>query len=144
MQAIATATTIGREFLTDTLWRELEPLFFACRESATPDRPMVLSRDRLPPMTWWVAREGGAPVGYCCHIIHDHPFYAERWAQCASFYVEPTSPTMPFRLLRHIERDLRDMDVDRVIYGAPHLSQAGVFFEANGYDCLELVMGKML
>jgi GNAT superfamily N-acetyltransferase len=134
-----------REPLTPTLLAYLRPLIEANHAAAQVDGPLCPDYRLLETMNpdVWVARDDGRPVGYVAHIISPHPHTQEVHATCLAVYLEPAHRMLARRLIRQVEEDLAGR-VAVIAYSVPHLSAAGAFFEAIGYECRELVMARRL
>lgn len=94
----------------------------------------------------WIARDNDSIIGYCAHMVHDHPIFAEKWASCFAIYVQRAYIHSVRAFIKQIEADLVAMNVDHVTYSSPNLSSFAPFLESKrmGYTCDELVMGKDL
>lgn len=137
---------IRREPLTSQLAAELAPLMaenHAAADTGAPLAPDLWLLQAMQPLLW-IVRVDGRAVGYCAHFVQPHPFFGERWASCAAIYLRPEHRGMTRRLVAQIEAELQRDGVRLVSYSVPHLSRAGSFFEAIGYDCRELVMAKRI
>jgi hypothetical protein len=95
------------------------------------------------PLKLWVMRDDGAPVGYCAHWVQPHLFFSgEMQATAMAIYVLDASRGHVAQFLRYVEQGLLEYGVKTINYSVPHLSRAGAFFEAIGYNCTELIMTK--
>lgn len=139
-------SSITREPLTLALWAELQPLIHANHAATGSEAPLAVDSWTVQGMApfLWLVRVDERPVGYCAHAVQAHPLYGEKWATCIALYVDPAHRMLVRSLIARVEADLAGERVACISYGVPHLSRAGAFFEAIGYPCMELVMGKRL
>ena len=132
--------------LDDFTWDILWDLIRENHEAAGIDANLMVDRralERCNPRVWILWHDGQA-VGYCAHIVATHLFTGEITATCAAIYVRPAFRDKVRKMLDHIEADLRAGGVVVINYSVPHMSRAGSFFEAIGYECRELVMCKRI
>lgn len=135
-----------RARLSESTWSGLWDLIRENHEAAGVDANLMVDRqslERCNPSLWILWHEGSA-VGYCAHIIAPHLFTGEMTATCAAIYVRPAHRAKVRKMLDTIEADLRAGGVVVINYSVPHMSRAGSFFEAIGYECRELVMCKRI
>ena len=139
--------TITIETLTSELIKELAPLIEANHRDAAKHERLCPDWDALImlPLVMWVMRDGGIPVGYCAHFIHQHVYFTgSKKANAMAIYVRHSHRGSVARFIDHIEQWLRADGVTTINYSVPHHSRAGSFFEAIGYECTELVMTKTI
>jgi len=133
--------------LTDQLWQECQPLIQANAQAAG-DYPLRADKWAIQALNLsiWTMRDKGKLVGYCAHVVAEHPIYAQRWASCCAIYVMPAWRGCARRMIKQIEKDLIAMDVRHVTYSCPSLSSFAPFLENRrmGYQCMEIVMEKEL
>lgn len=137
---------IAREPLNDRLIAELGALIEANHHAASP--LTTLQPDwgtiiKMRPLLW-VVRCDGVAVGYCAHLVQTHVFFGEKHAVCAAIYLSPEHRARVRGMIGQIERELTAEGVSSISYSVPHLSRAGAFFEAIGYECAELIMVKKI
>ena len=137
---------VREQVLDGVAWDILWDLIRENHEAAGIDANLMVDRqslERCNPSLWILWHEGQA-VGYCAHIVAPHLFTGEMTATCAAIYVRPDHRAKVRGMLDHIEADLRKAGAVVINYSVPHMSRAGSFFEAIGYECRELVMAKRL
>lgn len=146
MTTTATRTGIARESLTLALFAELQPLIVANHAAIGTPSPLVLDSWTIQGMhpLVWVVRSDGRSVGYCAHLVQTIPIHGEKWATCFALYLKREHSPRARALVLQVEQELKAEGVVVITYSVPHGSDAGMFFEAIGYPCLELVMGKRL
>lgn len=95
-------------------------------------------------MRFFVARDNGKPVGYCCFSIFCDAMQAHVVAaQCNAFYVKPEyRGKTSIRLLKLAEKELREQDkIMRFYISAPDTKTAKLF-EKLGYSFMEYHLKK--
>lgn len=94
-------------------------------------------------MRFFVARDNGVPVGYCCFSVFCDAMEAHVLAaQCNAFYVKPEyRGKTSLRLLKHAEKELKEEKVTRFYISAPN-KKAAVLFEKLGYSFFEYHLKK--
>lgn len=95
-------------------------------------------------MRFFIIRDDGKPVGYCCFSIFCDAMYAHKIvAQCNALYVKPEyRGTLPIRLLKFAEKELREKDhIMRFYISAPNIKTAKLF-EKLGYSFMEYHLKK--
>lgn len=139
--------TIQQEPISDTLRQEAQALIQANVQSAG-DYPLRSDFWRIQqmPLKLWALRDNSKLVGYCVHLIADHPIYEQVWASCFSIYVDHAYRGCARRMIQQIEQDLIVLGVHHVTYSCPNLSSFAPFLESRrmGYRCMEIVMEKEL
>lgn len=127
-------------------WPGLTQLMIENHAAANINGPMCINREQLEACNplLWILWDHGQAVGYCAHIVAPHVFTGELTANCAAIYVRPAYRANVQFMLDKIEQELKEQGVTLINYSVPHMSRAGSFFEAIGYECRELVMYKRL
>lgn len=146
----ATLPAIAREVLTPDLARELRPLI-AANHAATgkagrpdPAWPAIYQVAGNGDLCLLVARVDGRPVGYCAHAAVINHGTSQLNAVCLAIYLDPAHRMLTRALVRQAEEAAKDAGCHAITFSVPHMSRSGSFFEAIGYDCLELVMARQL
>lgn len=129
------------ERLSSHHWAEIGDLIAATGIEAG-DGYLSVNRPLLEACNTWLWKHG--TDGYALFIISDHPAYGDSCAQSVAIYLSPEARGSALQFIRRIEKDLKSMGVERLMVGAPHLSRFPALLEAMGYDCIELVMRKMV
>lgn len=138
---------IQRISLTGPLWDELQPLIQA-NAQVTGNYPLRDDKWRIQSLglKTWAMRDGKKLVGYCSHLVADHPIYSQVWASCFAIYLLPSHRVYARRFILQIERDLASYGVDHVTYSSQKGSTISAFLTTKrmGYDVEEIVVGKKL
>lgn len=95
-------------------------------------------------MRFFIARDNGKPVGYCCFSIFCDAMQAHIVAaQCNAFYVRPEyRGKTSIRLLRLAEKELKEQDhIMRLYLSAPNKKTADLFMKL-GYSFMEYHLKK--
>lgn len=145
-----TVATVQREPLTSTVKAELYDLARA-NHAATghpgpfaPQWETFAELDASGALCLLVARVDGVPVGYCVHAATIGHVTGEMCALCLAVYLDPAHRVLARPMVRAAETLAREAGCTSVTFAVPHMSRAGSFFEAIGYECAELVMRKGL
>jgi hypothetical protein len=138
---------IQRFWLSDSLLTEFQPLIQANAQAAGnyPLRDGLGGVQTLP-LKHWSMRDNGKLVGYCSHLVADHPIYEQIWASCFAIYLLPDYRAHARRFILRIECDLASYGVDHVTYSSQRDSSLWKFLttERMGYAVEEMVVGKRL
>jgi len=138
---------IQRINLSGPLWDELQPLIQA-NAQVTGNYPLRDDKWMIQSLglKTWAMRDNKRLVGYCSHLVADHPIYSQVWASCFAIYLLPSHRGHARRFILRIERDLASYGVDHVTYSSQQGSPFWKFMttERMGYQTEEIVVGKRL
>lgn len=146
----ATLPHIDRETLTPQLAKQLRPLIEANHaatgraEPVSPEWPAIYEAECHGALCLLVARVDGLAVGYCAHAAIRNHGTGLLNAVCLAIYLDPSHRSLARSLVARAEEYAKAAGCAAISFHVPHMSRAGAFFEAIGYDCAELVMMRGL